>query len=365
MWNKLSEITQEPSYKRFGAAICVSALLHAFLFGGLSMTPSPIKKELHLIEAIIQMPKAAPKQDEAAKPEQLALAETVDAKPEVLPEIRPEMAPQQPPEPVTEIVDEVVAETPAPPSENPIAPPPENIEPALPEPASQVEDMGLVINENAYQYLETDFDVHTEIDGAVEGNASIIYNLMNSEQYQINWVTKPKGLAALIISDLIQTSEGVLTKDGLQPMHYLYNYGDKADKTYKADFDWKTKKVLLQTAKATKTEDLPEGTQDLLSFMYQFMHVAPLQNMQINIATGKKLAVYDYSFEGEQTLAGPLGELKTIHILHRGDNLDEKTELWLAIDYQYIPVKIRKTEKNGKVYELVATRVNTNRPTIN
>lgn len=359
MWNKLSEITQEPSYKRFGAAVCVSALLHAFLFGGFSMTPSPIKKELHLIEASIQMPKAVPEQDEVVEPEVAAPAETVVAEPEPISEATPEIISQQLPEPVTEIVSE------APMPETPITPPLENTEPALSELASQVEDMGLVINENAYQYLETDFDVYTEIDGAVEGNASIVYNLMDGKQYQIRWVTKPKGLAALVISDLVQTSEGVLTKDGLQPTHYLYEYGNKADKTYKADFDWQTKKVQLQTAKSTKTEDLPEGTQDLLSFMYQFMHVAPLQNMQINIATGKKLAVYDYSFEGEQSLASPLGELKTIHILHRGDNLEEKTELWLAIDYQYIPVKIRKTEKNGKVYELVATRVNTNRPTIN
>jgi hypothetical protein len=94
------------------------------------------------------------------------------------------------------------------------------------------------------------------------------------------------------------------------------------------------------------------------------MYVAPLQTMQIPIATGKKLAIYDYSFEGEESLNIKLGELKTIHIVHSGNNDEEKTELWLAIDYQYVPVKIRKIEKNGKVYEMVATRINTNRPTV-
>jgi hypothetical protein len=99
--------------------------------------------------------------------------------------------------------------------------------------------------------------------------------------------------------------------------------------------------------------------------MYQFMYVAPLQKMQIYIATGKKLTTYDYSFEGEENINTTLGELKAIHITHSGNDADEKAELWLAIDYQYVPVKIRKIDKNGKVVEMVATRINTNRPVVN
>jgi hypothetical protein len=144
---------------------------------------------------------------------------------------------------------------------------------------------------------------------------------------------------------------------------YLYQFGNKADKTRKADFDWLNKKVTLQTSSESKTEDLPDGAQDLLSFMYQFMYVAPLQTMQIPIATGKNLKIYDYGFEGEENINIALGELKTLHIVHSVVDSDEKTELWLALDYQYVPVKIRKIEKNGKVVEMVATRINTNRPT--
>jgi hypothetical protein len=51
-----------------------------------------------------------------------------------------------------------------------------------------------------------------------------------------------------------------------------------------------------------------------------------------------------------------------MRIMHSGIDSDEKTELWLAIDYQYVPVKIRKIEKNGDVVEMVATRINSNRP---
>ena len=181
----------------------------------------------------------------------------------------------------------------------------------------------------------------------------------------MSWLTTGTGLAALMFPDLLQTSEGLLTKSGLQPVKYLYQFGNKADKTRSANFDWQAKNVVMQTSKGIKTEELPDGTQELISFMYQFMYVTPLQDMQIPIATGKKLSTYEYSFEGEENFNSSLGELKAIHITHSGVDSDEKTELWLAIDYQYLPVKIRKIEKNGNVVELEATRINTNRPTVN
>jgi hypothetical protein len=147
--------------------------------------------------------------------------------------------------------------------------------------------------------------------------------------------------------------------------NYLYQYGNKSNKTYAAKFNWQTKTVNLITSQGTKTAEIEEGAQDLLSFMYQFMFLAPLERMQISIATGKKLTSYTYSFSGEENINTPLGEIKTIHIFHESENSDEKTELWLALDYEYLPVKIRKTEKKGRVYELVANRIRTTPPTSN
>jgi hypothetical protein len=363
MWSKFAEIMQDPSYKPLGIALIVSLALHAFLLGKLDLTLPSLKKEMHLIEARIQMPKAVIKSVEAPEPE-----ETVAPAPEPLKELVSEAnaeAPSEPvPEPTVEApVPEVLAEPP------PVEPPPlaqiENSEAETQQQEPQPVDIGLVINENAYQYVETDFDVRTKIDGSADGKATITYNLTDGSHYQLKWLTAGTGFAALLFPDLLQTSEGLLTKTGLQPVNYLYQFGNKADKTRTANFDWQSKKVVLQTSKGTKTEELPEGTQDLLSFMYQFMYVAPLQTMQISIATGKKLTTYDYSFEGEENINSSLGELKTIHITHSGIDSDEKTELWLAIDYQYVPVKIRKIEKNGNLVEMVATRINTNRPTVN
>jgi hypothetical protein len=48
-----------------------------------------------------------------------------------------------------------------------------------------------------------------------------------------------------------------------------------------------------------------------------------------------------------------------MHIAKSSGDNDEKTELWLAVDYRFIPVKILKLAKDGSGYELLATRINT------
>jgi hypothetical protein len=366
MWNKIAENLQDLSYKQLGLALVASMLLHILLLGGFDLTLPNLKKEMHVIEARIQMPKAVVKPVETPIPQEVitpAPEAPAEAKPEVPPEAEPEPVPIQEVENLSPVVAEELP-TPEPsPTSEPVMTPPENSEPEPSQEEPQPADFGLVINENAYQFVETEFDVRTKIDGSADGTAKITYNLIDGNHYQLKWLTEGSGFAALIFPDLLQVSEGFLTKTGLQPSSYLYQFGNKTEKTRTANFDWFNKKVSMQTSKGTKTEDLPEGAQDLLSFMYQFMHVAPLQTMQIPIATGKHLRIYDYSFEGEENINSSLGEIKTMRIMHSGIDSDEKTELWLAIDYQYVPVKIRKIEKNGDVVEMVATRINSNRPT--
>lgn len=411
MWNKIAEFVQAPNSKRLVLALVVSVVLHVYLMGGIDISLPKPKQELHTIEARLQMPKVVGKKVVGKQEESMDQPVESISPPPIKNEktvIKKIVSRELPvgeaiKKPVAEIIEasqetdlssdfsENVSEMAIPeklsdqlPNENQQVlnhqtvkneavnnPAIEDVnvkDPTVEDPAQQTEpqpiDAGLVINENAYQYVETDFDVRTEIDGAKQGGAKIIYSV-NQQQYQLKSVIKPEGLAALIISDLLQTSDGMVTKNGLQPNKYLYQYGNKADKTYTAEFDWLNKNVRLITVKGTKTAHINDGTQDLLSFMYQFMYVPPLERMQISIATGKKLSNYKYSFDGEENINIPMGEIKTLHILHSSEDHDEKTELWLALDYQYVPVKIRKTEKNGKIYELVATQINTARPVLN
>ena len=380
MWNKWLRLIQEPAYKRLGIALCISALLHFFLVGQFYLLLPDNKTQLHTIEARLQMPKKVNKPVEAANPAAV-LTEEAPVKPEKPVKTKPAKEPEQveqakpteePPventAPAAEPSPAIIVPTDAVPPQLKLAEPLTTSGDPIPTPADalpQPIDEGMVINENAYQYVETTFNVSTKIGGSPEGSATMTYSLLDNMHYQINSVAKASGLAALVLSELLQTSEGELTKTGLRPSKFTYNYGDKTSKSRLATFDWQAKTVSMQTAVGTQTEALPDEAQDLLSFMYQFMYVPPLHTMQIHIVNGKSLHTYDYSFEGESSIPLPIGEVNTIHIQHSNDETEEKIDLWLAVDYQYLPVKILKIDKNGKTYEFSASRINKVRPLTN
>lgn len=217
------------------------------------------------------------------------------------------------------------------------------------------------VQDDSPSYVETDFDIRRSIGGGKVGVTHISYQAQADGSYVINSVSEAQGLLSLFLSDkLVQRSEGQVTENGLRPTQFLYQYGDKANKKQLALFDWQAGQLTLQTGKGTKTEPLPAGTQDLLSFMYQFMFVPPLEQMQLSVTNGKSLSAYTYSFEGEEQLSTKMGDIKTLHILKKGDDGEEKTELWLAVDYHYLPVKMRKTDDDGSVVEQAATHISTN-----
>lgn len=203
---------------------------------------------------------------------------------------------------------------------------------------------------------------HVEIDyrllrkGGAVGVERHRYQAREDGSYSLSSVAEPKGLLALALSDLVQKSEGRLTDQGLQPSTFLYQYGSNADKAQLATFDWKVGLLTLRSGARSHTVPLRAGAQDLMSFMYQFMFTPPLEEMRIAITNGKRLKTYDYGFEGEETLETAMGSLRCIHI-GRTSSDEEKTEIWLAADYHYLPVKISKTEKDGTVTERIATRL--------
>lgn len=212
-----------------------------------------------------------------------------------------------------------------------------------------------------YQYVETEFEVRRGTDASAAGTVRVTFNIDKDGSYQINSKMQAKGLVSLFINDLVQTSQGSVSDQGLVPNYYSYQYGNDKTKIQSASFAWSDRIIVMRSAKGEKTEPLITGTQDFLSFMYQFMFSSPLENMQITMTNGKRLRTYTYSFSGEERITTKIGKLNAIHLLKEGDE-EEKTELWLATDYQYLPIKIRKTEKDGSVIEQSVTSISTQRP---
>jgi len=344
MWSKFKLLWQGAGYRWLAVALLLSAVLHLTLMAKFYFNLDDLGIEPLVINAQLIAP---PAKSSPPKPV---------AKPQVKRKVAAQPAPSvQPP-----LTSPSVAT--APPIDAPLA---NNVleDMAITQPNVEEE----AINANAYHYVEAKYDVRTDVaakfDSGAVGKAVMEYQLLpDGSHYKLRSVIEASGLASLFIPNLLQTSDGILGGAGLQPQHYLYQFGSKKNKTFSADFDWPNKKLILHSVSEDRLVELPEGTQDLLSFMYQFMFVAPLQNMQISVTNGKKLGIYDYSFEGEEIVPTRIGNLNTFHILRRSSEGDDKTELWLALDYQHVPVKIRKTEKEGKVYELLITSLKTEKP---
>jgi hypothetical protein len=211
----------------------------------------------------------------------------------------------------------------------------------------------------AYQRVSTEFSVFVNGEKQSAGSARIDYMQQPSGQYALHWVVEGRGLLKLLYPKLEQQSRGEIGPHGLKPHFYRYAFGSKADKIYEANLDWESNFITLKTAKGEQRYELPGNTQDILSFMYQFMFVPPLQDMQVALTNGRRLNTYQYEFEGEDTMVIADQTIQTVHIAHTRGETDEKIELWLASDYRYVPVKIRKQEKNGMVIEQIATRLTT------
>lgn len=302
--------------------------------------PEPVKIE----------PKTTPVEKVNPKPEKVPeqkapIEESKPVEKEIEPRPTDEVDPLKAPEPAEPAKQADLAESPVP------------EEPAQEETAPESDQEE--VRPQPYNAVETTFDVLMNDDKSSVGTATIRYEIPEQGRYMLMWEVKATGLLGLMYPNLVQTSQGLITEAGLQPQQYKYQFGNKVDKTYEAQFNWSDKVLTLKTSKGEKEMQIADNAQDLLSFMYQFMFVPPLSNMQMNLTNGKKLAVYDYVFEGEEVLSLKLGEIKTYHIKHVKADSEDKTELWLAMDYQYLPVKIRKTEKNGTVIEQVATSIKT------
>lgn len=210
----------------------------------------------------------------------------------------------------------------------------------------------------AYTHVDAEFDVMRGSNTPAAGVTKVVFNIDSSGHYSILSNTQAKGFASLFFGNLTQKSEGSVTEKGLRPDFYSYQYGSDAKKSQTASFDWSNGVLHMHNSRGDSSVNLAADTQDFLSFMYQFMFTPPLDTMQINMTNGKRLRNYTYSFEGEEIVATKLGELKAVHLLKSSGD-EEKTEIWLAGDYQYLPVKIRKTEKDGTVIEQVITSIRT------
>jgi len=157
-------------------------------------------------------------------------------------------------------------------------------------------------------------------------------------------------ISHFLLGSRVQTSTGQLTPQGLEPTRF----GDKVKSEVAAHFEREKGKISF----SANTPDAPllAGAQDQLSIFMQL--AAMLAGDPTGFPKGSTLSfqavgprsadtwVFNVGATEKQALPG--GELMAVHLWRdpAGD-YDPKTELWLAPDLGYLPVRIRLTQRNG------------------
>jgi hypothetical protein len=174
-------------------------------------------------------------------------------------------------------------------------------------------------------------------------------------QYLLTSSTEASGLISLFYSGrYIMTSKGELTADGLQPVSFWIQRGQSDNRTESAEFNWPEKTLDYGKGSERHNASITPGAQDQLSAFYQLALTAPHASaVRFALTTGRKFNQYTYQVAGEETLDTALGKLNTQRLSRVTGKVDsnESSDIWLALDYHYLPVRFRLGTRDGEVLD--------------
>jgi hypothetical protein len=192
------------------------------------------------------------------------------------------------------------------------------------------------------------------------GSATAAWDATN-DTYRIRSHAETEGLAELFVSRrLSYVSEGRITPAGLQPDALVVSRARRGrSDDFTARFDWATRELTVGAPPAARQVPLTAGTQDIVSFGYQ-LALLPLApgRLELTITNGFKLETYEVEVGAEEMLETPLGNLRTIPLRQIRRPNKEGIELWLALDYHRLPVRVRFLDREGRMSgEQLATSI--------
>lgn len=172
----------------------------------------------------------------------------------------------------------------------------------------------------------------------------------DKNHYTLTSTTRAVGwLAIFNPGRILISSSGLAGERGLQPLHFSDQREHNEHKNRGAEFDWSAKRLtLIQQAQRTSVA-LPEGTQDRLSAMYQFMFLSLKAGTTLDfpMTNGGKLDNYHYAIARGKTLKTPAGEFNTLYLDSQAKKGENRTEIWLATQQFNLPCKMIITEADG------------------
>ncbi len=170
------------------------------------------------------------------------------------------------------------------------------------------------------------------------------------DHYTLTSTATPIGLLALFKpGKIIIHSAGLITHQGLQPQQFSYQREGDSGKNNDAEFDWNNAQLTLNHDGQHSVTDLPRGTQDRLSAMYQFMFLnfREMRTLDFAMTNGSKLDSYHYVIGDGGTLVTAAGSYATVTLDSQAKTGETRTQVWLASARYNLPCKLIITDPDG------------------
>lgn len=192
--------------------------------------------------------------------------------------------------------------------------------------------------------------------------ARVEYRLqLDGDRYAMRSEGSARGLTALFYSGLItQSSTGRIGAGGVQPERYVEQRGKRAPRA--VEIDRAHCEVVFGDG---SRRPLVDGAQDRLSSLLQLGLLArgsPAsfdagRQIELPELTNSSVQIARYRSEGAQQLDTDDGPLRALHLVRlKGGGEEPTIEIWLGYDHAMLPVRIRVTEYNGRVFDQLLSK---------
>lgn len=200
------------------------------------------------------------------------------------------------------------------------------------------------------KHLQLTFDAYQGVNARKVGEIHHQLDVEN-DRYKLHAETKTTTLTGLLKSKhYAQTSEGKFGEHGFQPEYFKEEtLATGRAKSLETRFDWINQ--TLHLANGEKTALLADA-QDMLSFMYQLSQI-PFNGefFPMPISDGGQLTLQQIEVGAIEVLDTPMGKIKTRHLRQMHERRTAYFEIWVAPEYQMLPVKFRHANEADETIE--------------
>ncbi|QDQ26474.1 DUF3108 domain-containing protein [Chitinimonas arctica] len=147
-------------------------------------------------------------------------------------------------------------------------------------------------------------------------------------------------------------SSGTVGEAGIKPAEYAEFRGGSTPRQ-QARFDWTSKQVSYGNPESPQSAKLEAGAQELNTLPFQLSWLGTKNTATMQIMTGRKLRQDRFAMSDGGTLK-LMGKSTPVRVWRTPD-AEEGTEIWLAVEFGNLPVKIIRHDDKGELQLIAKT----------